>query len=907
MSALFLALLLSQAADAPVPDSEPPGVTPAVLDNLMMRLARDSNAEGLGQLVLGNYPAALDAFAEAHGIAPDQAEYASNLAFAHHRLGSRAKAEQYYRLSLTLDPRRAVAYLDLADLFLEMNGLERLPEVVELLVRARELVGNDREVIVRQARVASRLGEVAEAERFFFEAHELAGGDDLELEIGDFYRDLGRADEALRWYRSVAPSAEQGGAAAERIRELEVESQARRFGWARAPAAVPERARAFVTRARAHAAAGRWAEAELAVQEALRAAPDFVEARQLLGDMRRERGRVAEAELEYLRALSVEQGSPELHARLAELYLASDRAAEAVVLLDRAVQMAPDRADLLLLAGEAHRKNGDLPRAQASVRRFLDLFPQHPSRHRAAQLATTIERALAGEPAAPETPAPRDEGPLMARLNRARAHLGRGETGAAMAEIQTVAAAEPSPTLRNLEGRILLAAGNPQLAADAFRSSLALDPAQAGVSTELGLALEELGERAAASDAFARGEKLGDPEAAYHAARLQSAPALDAWSLTPTRFTILRAARARLDGFLTSPVRSPYRDVAAALRDRVDAAWHRQVGSSAFLLVALGAALVLLGVRRWGGNTLVGLLREHPDASHEVQRTLAAVRHEVLKHNTMALAGLCEVVERGEPAGDRAGHLERALFHGEGAVARRLDGYTEDLERIGRARGMRLNLRRRDPAVAPLFRGLALLAPLLPKLARGRATRLRARRLRAAADLLNSRGHAAIEQLLAGVRILPVDARLLRDIFERTRGEPALAGVNVGPVELDIRVDLPCAVVIPRPAFEDVMTNLLRNAIQASARHERGEVVVGIAVESEVNAVTGHERLRFAVCDRSPEPLTLSALGRRGAEAGLGLTAELVARYDGSLDVEPGAAGWTKRVVVRLPRGEAVP
>jgi signal transduction histidine kinase len=149
-------------------------------------------------------------------------------------------------------------------------------------------------------------------------------------------------------------------------------------------------------------------------------------------------------------------------------------------------------------------------------------------------------------------------------------------------------------------------------------------------------------------------------------------------------------------------------------------------------------------------------------------------------------------------------------------------------------------------------------------------------------------------------------------VFERTRAEPAFAGVAILPLQLDAGGALPCSVGMPAHAFAEVMTNLLRNAIAATLAADtrtpepepepgRGAPVqIGLRVGVEADAVTGLTQIAFAVCDRARGTLPEGALRSRYIEAGLGLTADLVARYEGSLDVQP-EPGWSKAVVLRLP------
>ena len=59
------------------------------------------------------------------------------------------------------------------------------------------------------------------------------------------------------------------------------------------------------------------------------------------------------------------------------------------------------------------------------------------------------------------------------------------------------------------------------------------------------------------------------------------------------------------------------------------------------------------------------------------------------------------------------------------------------------------------------------------------------------------------------------------------------------------------------------------------------------------------------VKDRSEEALTTEMIRGQASEGGLGITADLVTRYDGTLDVVSGERGWSKAVRVKLPMATA--
>lgn len=898
-----------------------------LVDEAFAHLARARNQEGIAALQQGDLPRALSRFKEAHDLAPADPEITNNLAFAHERLGNPEDAERWYRVTLEQDPTRAVAHLNLAELLAAAAATpHRLQEAAAHLQRARELRGNDARVVLEQARVAARLGQFEVADRFYAAAvgaEHAPPSAERALEIGDFYRDFARFDDALAWYRRHPEIA------AERIRTLEVEREARRWGLQRVMTDVPEQARTLAARGRRALADGRVTEATELLTEALRSAPRFTSARIDLASALETQGRLEEAERQLLLGLALDHGDAELHLRLARLYRPSDahpglpsRAAESLILLSQAAQLEPDRWALdweLALSAQA---TGDLGRALRHVRRFLERAPADAAdRPPAIVLLHTLEQAI-GHGTGPETepdahptadqPAPMDGTALATVINRARGYLSRGEADAALAELARVPDAGRQQAVQALRARILHATGRLEEAAEALALALgvATPDAVPGLETELARLRFEQGRPDVARAHLASGEAAGLADALLLLARLDvdAATAEGPWSLDAVER--LRGAGARLDALTrTGVLDARSRTTAAALEARIEAALDElRLGLGALVVVLLALA-AFVASRRFGGADLAGFLRRHPESGPEVQRVLSAIRHEVLKHNTLMLSGLIDALSAGRPAQDKATFCRRSLLGEPGAPGAnaRLREAARRLEQTARAYGVRLNLKHRDPALSALLRGFARLQTVERDLARverlsPRAARRLADRLNQAAHLLNVEGYEAIRVLLDGLRVLRVDATLLAALFERARREPALASVALAAPDIRIGDAPELAVAIPRAALEDIVVNLVRNAIQSTLRHgPPGPIRIGLFLDEELDEITGLSRALFSVLDCSPQVLTREMLRGRYIEAGLGLTADLVTRYEGTLDLGPAPPPYTKAVLVKLP------
>jgi hypothetical protein len=64
--------------------------------------------------------------------------------------------------------------------------------------------------------------------------------------------------------------------------------------------------------------------------------------------------------------------------------------------------------------------------------------------------------------------------------------------------------------------------------------------------------------------------------------------------------------------------------------------------------------------------------------------------------------------------------------------------------------------------------------------------------------------------------------------------------------------------------------------------------------------VTGQAQGRFVLYDADPRPITAEMIRGRAAERGLGVVADVVRRWDGAVDVVPGAPGYVKGVSVEF-------
>lgn len=884
------------------------------------KLARMRNEHALRLFEEKKYPEALEAFREAQEMNPEDAEIANNLAYLLQVLGSHEEAEGWYRRTLELEPERAVALINLADLLAAdtaegPDAEARLAEAAALLVKARELRGNQRKVILRQARIAARQGRFEAGVRFWRELQKNHPLDDrLRLEIGDFYRSFGREHEALEWYRAIRQGGETEKQAARRERQVAVDREARRLGWLPGHESVPGQARILTTQGRLLSERGEHDEAERILREAVALAPTFAEARAALGEVLRASGRSGEAELAWLQALALDHGAPEAHARLGRLYLdaaAGGRAAEAALFLDNALRLRPEWTALHLDLAGACRAAGALSDAAAHAAAYLDAETDPAGRDAATALLHQIEDALPRDAPAGDAAVDAESMKAAAAMTRARVLLAGGEGAAALEVLLRIPDRERDATVLDLEARCLVAQGERARAIRTLQTALIEDDTRADTHLLLGRLFREAGETTRAREHLTIARDHGLDEASWHLASLTLGPWREGalgWLVDVVHREELRRTARHLRDYLHAG-EERHAAEAEKLTERIEGRLRSQRDAGIGLAAALVLLILLRLLRRRGGAGLEELIRRHPEAGPEVQRILAAIRHEILKHNTLLLAGLVEALELDRDASEKAMHLSESLFGpgGRGGVREHLMAYVGELESLGRARGLRLNLRRKDPAIGALLRGFDALAAARPLLDRETTLEPRERvrllgHLREASRLLNVEGYEALRGILDRLRTLSVDEGTLLSIVERVRREPALARLAMASPDLDIRVELPAGVLVPRGAFEDALGNLVRNALLSSAEHGQSPIRLGLGVTSDVDPVIGVERVAFRVRDASPARLTTEMIRSRHLEGGLGIASDVVARYEGTIEVVPEEPPWTKAVVMTFDR-----
>ena len=788
------------------------------------------------------------------------------------------------------------------------------PRDAESVARARDLVRRARLstlwppllLTLRAADLAAAAGDVDDEARLLQaaarDAPELLSAPDR-LVLARQAEARGDRRDAMLQYGHVLAAQERRGLPAgawigERIRRLDAEEEAKSVP-ARPGFAPPSAdARAAFAEGRAFLARGASAGARGAFRRALGISPGYVEAALALGTLEEREGRDVEAAAAFRTALAADPDRFDAVLALANLlWNEPDRPAkeESLVLLDRAIALRPGMPRLLREAADRWAAWGDPARAlerldawrgtaAAAERQATDSFREKL----VASLSRPAGRETGAGPLAEASPA-------APSFRLAQVYLRRGDasgTEHAIRELQEAVRLDPAfvPAWELLATVRSQAADAPG-AEEALRKALDVDPSRASSWERLAELLErQPGRRADAKIAWQKAEQAGSLEALWALGRLASAEGRELEAIRWWRRYVDEAP----DGL--------HLDEARAAVDRMDRRFQTLRGAGiglASFAVLLGAGLIL----RWRrGLTLAAWLRRDPGAAREVRPVLGRLSHEVFKHGGLLLGDAEERLASGGDFRPSAEILAARLYGsgaGPGLVA---EGRTalEDLAAVARRRGAALNLRHKDALFSAVAAGLDALDAAhddLASLAAGRSLPERRRaalaaRLGRAAAALNPRAAQELNRLVDAAGSTEASWETLAGLLASVAREKRAAAPGLEPLGLFAAGGAPLRVKLPAAEWETIFRNLFENAL--------GSPRLGLLAEERRDPVTGQAQGRFVLYDADPRPLTAEMIRGRAAERGLGVVADVVRRWDGAVDVVPGASGWAKGVSVEF-------
>lgn len=733
----------------------------------------------------------------------------------------------------------------------------------------------------------------------------------LELEA-HLLRKLERAAEAIVAYERISTLHPDVVAAVreakKRIDELQIQLAVAEIQELQGGKPTPE-AEAAYNRGIAALRRRDFVTARVELEHAVQASPWYPRAHYYLGEVCARSEDFPAAIESYRRAIAMERYDYATHMALGLLYKKEFSGAEdeqARTHLDMALRLRPDLHVLHFHLGELYARS-DKEQAIEHFRDFLEYGDlDDPKRAAAREAIAALQREVEEIVPFVPPPLPSDVGRLNPELYRliSEAYVLGAEHGDwNRAENLLLQAREKFPReteLLNMLAQVVYVQDGRQGQARIYwEESLAVDPNQVEVHERLGLMLAN---SEAGRMHLRRAAELGSVIARYRVAKLL-------WD----NFE-LWAASEELDVYLREA--GPYDvywDTAQELRKRMDS-----VFTKIYLAIAL-VSLILLSIpltliwRRFRGASLPQLLERSPSCFPEVARILSLIRHEILKHNTAFLSDVGRALELDEPDAEaRATLLARRLFGDDGnqpdphrgerrGIYGRFLGYVRELEQVARAHGVTLNLRRKDPTFKTMLRAFEDVAAKAKWLRHpgglraGKKLEL-ARVLLRAGDVLGRRAFDRLSDVIRSLCIARVDPEFVAKVYDEVATEDKFANVGIAPLVLagegqQIRI-------FPTD-LHDILANVLRNSLMSSAMYAEPPIRLGVELATEVDDITGLSSLAIRIKDRSPERLTNEMLRGRYVERGMGITADLLSRYDGSIAVEP-EPGWEKAVVLRF-------
>ncbi len=805
--------------------------------------------------------------------------------------GRFATAASFYRLVLGNDPAFVPALLGLGRALEaqgDLVGAEALyrgapgdPDVIEALAtlleatRPAEALSAWREVeVVRlgdptpylhQARLLVRLGALEEAGArwatylSFLQAAEPDGPTLLALVDAA----PAQAEPLLREYLTAFPEGAAAAPARERLDRLELEAAAALIDLGADEPLSPELV-ALATRVEAALAGGELASAQALGAELAARAPSSSVAHGHYADALLAAGAWAEAEVQASIARRLSPDDAGTRARLGRLLAdgyGGRRDEEALVELLAAFRLRTGDAALRFRLASVQQSTGRFEAARASYAAVVAAEPEGEWAREAEAKLAALGRAPPELPAAAVQVAPPVSQAAARHWRIARALHDRGRRPEALVELELALVEEPtSPRLLNDRAAFAIEDDLPEEAVGWWKRSLEVEPNQPDLWVNLA---REAGDRDERRRCLSRAAELGDADAHYLLARL--AHDLGDWGTTEAELEAYAA--------MASP-RSAYQQAAAVMAGEAAARRRGLWGLTTAVLVALLGIPAAWVWRRRSGRTLAELLAAVPESWNEAARLLAAIRHEVLKHNTTVLPVVADALAAGDarPWEALAARLPE--------LTDKLGAYVDALAALGHGRGVRL-APYRDPTLGPLLRAFSRL---------GRLRHPDPVELRALSRIVNEEVYGELGRLVREICVLTVDEPLVREVYERVAAEPGFAGTALPELWV---TGPPLQLRLFRPDLEDILANLLRNALSA------GATTLAVALVETEDEVTGHVLAEVAVVDDAPGALTNAMIRSRFIGRGLGLAVDLTNRHGGSIRVDAAAEG-AKAVVVQF-------
>jgi tetratricopeptide (TPR) repeat protein len=325
---------------------------------------------------------ALEAFSKVTELVPNEASAYVNLALVEISLRRFKEAEEHLQKAVATDPKSLQANIDLANFYHLQN---KLPEAQQALKTGIQNNPTAPQLYIDLANMQSSAGKPEDASATLDKLrNQMAKSPEASVTIGDYYAQRRDVDKALAEYQRGLSISPKNLDIEKRMEELYLISnrtdEASKLD-AQLTKQAPKDPVVSVNHGRLLLAQGKQQDAIIALQTAVKGAPDSALAHYYLGVAYWQTNSLGQANSEFQEALKVTPGFPLALQSLAQLNLAQNHSSDAVVYAKELVQKFPAEVNYRLLLGGIYLRDAKPHPAEEQFLAAKQLAPNQAAVH----------------------------------------------------------------------------------------------------------------------------------------------------------------------------------------------------------------------------------------------------------------------------------------------------------------------------------------------------------------------------------------------------------------------------------------------------------------------------------------------------------------------------------------------
>jgi tetratricopeptide (TPR) repeat protein len=325
---------------------------------------------------------ALESFSKVTELLPNDASSYLNLALVEISLRRFSDAEKHLKQAVATDPKSWQANMDLANFYRLQNKLSQAQEALQAGIQNNPEAP---QLYVQWADILSKAGKTTDAEGVLDRLRkQMPKSPEVVVTIGDYYVQRHDLDKALAEYQRGLSISSSNLDIEKRVEELYLTSnrtdEASKLD-EKLMKQAPKDVFVGVNHGRLLLAQGKQQEALIALQKALKDAPNSAQAHYYLGVAYWQTESLGQASSEFQEALKVSPGFPLALQSLARLNLAQNHLSEAQVYAQELVQKFPVDINNRLLLGGIYLHEGKSRSAEEQFLAASQLAPNQAAVH----------------------------------------------------------------------------------------------------------------------------------------------------------------------------------------------------------------------------------------------------------------------------------------------------------------------------------------------------------------------------------------------------------------------------------------------------------------------------------------------------------------------------------------------